>query len=88
MLGANWRADPEETIEERFAWWPVRSTWSKKRIWLKKYVRMQIYHDSEMSHPIRSNTFIFIYSQNEYLLYLLRKKEGSKSRDPLPRISY
>ena len=22
---------------EKFAWWPVHSTWSKKRIWLKKY---------------------------------------------------
>jgi len=88
MFGANWRADPKETIQERFAWLPVKSTWSNKRIWLRKYIQMDVYHDSEMSHPIRSNTFTFVYSKNEYLLYLLRKKEGSVSRDPLPKVSY
>jgi len=88
MFGANWQADPKETIQERFAWLPVKSTWSNKRIWLRKYIQMDVYHDSEMSHPIRSNTFTFVYSKNEYLLYLLRKKEGSVSRDPLPKVSY
>jgi len=89
MFGANWKSDPEEKITEKFAWWPVRSTWSKKYIWLKTYTEMEIYHDSEMSSPIRSNTFKFVYTKNEYLLYLLRKKEGSVSKDPLPsRITY
>jgi len=88
MLGANWRPDPKETVTEKFAWWPVQSTWSKKRIWLKKYIQMDVYHDSEMSNPIRSNTFKFVYSKNEYLLYLLRKENGSGLNDPLPRVSY
>jgi len=28
-----------------------------------------------MSNPIRSNTFNLVYTQNEHLLYLLRKDE-------------
>jgi hypothetical protein len=84
MMGANWRPDPKQTINERFAWWPVKSTWSKKLIWLAKYIQMEVYHDSEMSNPIRSNTFTFVYSKNEYLLYLLRNSEGSGSKNPLP----
>ena len=65
---------PKETITEKFAWWPVRSTWSKKRIWLKKYVQMDCYYDGDFSSPIRSNTWTFNYTQNEYLMLLLRKK--------------
>lgn len=81
MMGANWQPDIDENIKEKFALWPVRSTWSKKIIWFKKYVQMDIFYDSEFNNPIRSNTFTFNYTKNEYLLYLLRK-EGSVSRDP------
>ena len=79
---------PDENIKEKFAWFPVRSTWSKKLIWLKPYIQMDIYYDRELSHPIRSNTFTFYYTKNEYLLYLLRKENGSVSREPLPKVSY
>ena len=75
MMGANWQQDPKEVTLQKFAWFPVRSSFSRKLIWLKKYVEKQIYHDSEMSNPIRSNTFNLIYTQNEHLLYLLRKDE-------------
>ena len=75
MMGANWQQDPKEVTLEKFAWFPVRSSFSRKLIWLKKYVEKQIYHDSEMSNPIRSNTFNLVYTQNEHLLYLLRKDE-------------
>ena len=34
MMGANWQADPQRSVEEKFAWWPIRSG-SHKRIWLK-----------------------------------------------------
>jgi len=76
MMGANWRPDPYEHTVEKFAWWPVRSSWSKKRIWLKKYVETTVYHDSEMSNPIRSNYWTYLYTQNEYLMYLLRKEKS------------
>jgi hypothetical protein len=75
MLGANWKPDSSEKTTEKFAWWPVRSSFSKKLIWLKKYVEVFVYYDNEFSHPIRSNTWKLIYTKNEYLLYLLRKNE-------------
>jgi len=65
---------PKETITEKFAWWPIRSTWSKKIIWFKKYVQMDCYYDGEFNHPIRSNSWTYIYTENEYLLMLLRKE--------------
>ncbi len=75
MMGTNWQQDPKEVTFQKFAWFPVRSSFSRKLIWLKNYVEKQIYHDSEMSNPIRSNTFNLVYTQNEHLLYLLRKDE-------------
>ena len=75
MMGANWQQDPKEVTLQKFAWFPIRSSFSRKLIWFKKYVEKQIYHDSEMSNPIRSNTFNLVYTQNEHLLYLLRKDE-------------
>ncbi len=75
MMGANWQQDPKEVTLEKFAWFPVRSSFSRRLIWLKRYIEKQIYHDSEMSNPIRSNTFNLVYTQNEHLLYLLRKDE-------------
>lgn len=75
MMGANWQQDPKEVTLQKFAWFPIRSSFSRKLIWLKNYVEKQIYHDSEMSNPIRSNTFNLVYTQNEHLLYLLRKDE-------------
>ena len=76
MLGANWKPDSSEKTTEKFAWWPVRSSFNNRRlIWLKKYVEVFVYYDSEFSHPIRSNTWKLIYTKNEYLLYLLRKNE-------------
>ena len=75
MMGANWQQDPKEVTLQKFAWFPIRSSFSRKLIWLKNYVEKQIYHDSEMLNPIRSNTFNLVYTQNEHLLYLLRKDE-------------
>ena len=64
---------PNEKIEEKFAWWPIRSSFNKKYIWLKKYIVVEVYWDNSFNHPLRSNTWSFIYSKNEYLLYLIRK---------------
>ena len=66
MLGANWKKDPSKIVDEKFAWWPIRTT-SKKRVWLKKYVEVNVYIDNEMAHPIRSNTWTYRYTKNEYL---------------------
>ena len=77
-----------ETAHERFAFWPVRSTFSKKLIWFKKYVLLEITYDDMGRPPIKGRSWNLIYTQNEYLLYLIKKESGSKSRDPLPKVSY
>ena len=82
--------------KERYAWWPVRSSWSKKRIWLKKYWQGDIYYDAMGRPPIKENSWKLIYTENEYLMYLLRQDEkynhplGFKSvrRRISPRPSY
>ena len=61
--------------KERYAWWPVRSSWSKKRIWLEKYWVGDIYYDAMGRPPIKENSWKLIYTQNEYLMYLLRRDE-------------
>ena len=71
MMGANWRPDPEETIHEKFAWFPVKTN-SNKRIWLKKYVEVEVYMDGALSHPIKSNTWKFVYTTNEWLVKKLK----------------
>lgn len=76
--------DQVEQATEKFAWWPVRSSFSKKQIWFKKYVLLEITYDDTGRPPIVGRSWDLIYTQNEYLLYLLKKGEGSKSRNPLP----
>ena len=39
-------------FSERFAWWPVRSTFSKKRIWFKKFWVGEIFFDAMGRPPI------------------------------------
>ena len=73
--------DPQFEWYEDYAWLPVRSTWSKKRIWLKKYWRGKVYYDVMGRPPIKGNSWEIIYSENEYLLYLIRKEE---SKDHVP----
>ena len=46
MMGANWQQDPKEVTLQKFAWFPIRSSFSRKLIWFKNYVEKQIYHDS------------------------------------------
>ena len=74
MMGANWQSDKVETVYYKFAWWPTKSSFSRRRIWLQKYVVVEIYQDNEMSHPIRSNTWHLTYTKKEYLLHLIRKR--------------
>lgn len=80
--------DQVERANEKFAWLPVRTTFGKKLIWLKKYIELEIMYDNMGRPPIKGRSWILIYTRNEYLLYLLKKEEGSVSRDPLPKVSY
>jgi hypothetical protein len=59
--------------EEKYAYWPVRSSWSKKLIWFEKYHYGQIYFDAMGRPPIKEKSWKLIYSQNEYLMMLLRE---------------
>lgn len=80
--------DQVETANEKFAWWPVWTSFSNKMIWLKKYIELEIAFDDMGRPPIKGRSWNLIYTKNEYLLYLLKKEKGSVSRDPLPKISY
>jgi len=80
--------DQVEEAYEKFALWPVRSSFSKKLIWLKKYVILRIKFDDMGKPPIKGTSWDLIYTRNEYLLYQIKKESGSKSRDPLSGIGY
>ena len=60
---------------EHFALWPIRSSWSKKLIWFKKYHKGEIFYDAMGRPPIKDKSWKLIYSENEYLMYLLKKDE-------------
>jgi hypothetical protein len=60
--------DKVEQACERFAWWPVRSSFSGKLIWLKTYTELEIYYDDMGRPPIKSQKWSLIYTQQEYFL--------------------
>lgn len=60
-----------EKWEEKFAWYPVRSSWSGKRIWFKKY-HLYEYQYMKLGRTARHR---FLYTQNEYLMMILRHEE-------------
>ena len=80
--------DQVETPHEKFALWPVRSSFSKKIIWLKKYILLEITYDDMGRPPIKGRSWDLIYTRNEYLLYQIKRESGNKSRDPLSGIGY
>ena len=65
--------DKVEEAYERFAWKPVRSTFSHKLIWFKKYIELKIYYDSAGRPPINKDSWSLIYTTSEYTYYCLRK---------------
>lgn len=67
--------------KQHYAWWPVRSSWSKNRIWFNKYWEGTIFYDAMGRPPIKAPSWKLIYTENEYLLMLLR--EGEKYNHPL-----
>lgn len=72
---------------ERFAYWPVRSSYSKKLIWWKKYWVGEIFYDAMGRPPIKERSWKLVYTKNEYLMMLLRKDEG-KWDHPLSNSRY
>ena len=72
-------SEPTIVWKERYAWWPMRSNWSKRLIWLSLYYEASIYFDAMGRPPIKGSNWSLIYTKNEYLLYLLRN--GSDATD-------
>jgi hypothetical protein len=66
----------QERHEQRFAWWPVRSTFNKSRIWLTKYHIVHVLYDDTGRPPIKGFSWPLIYTKNEYLLLLLKSEQG------------
>jgi hypothetical protein len=64
----------QERHEEKFAWLPVRSTFSKQRIWLTKYHIVHILYDNTGRPPIKGWSWPLIYTKHEYLIMLLKKE--------------
>lgn len=56
---------------DRFAWLPVRSTWSGKLIWFKKYYA----YEYSFIKNNKTDKNRFIYTKSEYLLTILRNEE-------------
>lgn len=75
--------DKVETAHEKFAWWPVRTSFSKKILWFKKYVELEIYYDDMGKPPVKGRSWKLIYTPNEYLIYQLQEDSRKKNYDPL-----
>ena len=67
------KLNDQERHEEKFAWWPLRSTFSHKRIWLTKYHIVHILYDQNGRPPMKGWSWPLIYTKNEYLMYLLKQ---------------
>jgi len=68
---------PNEKHIEKFAWLPIRSK-SKKLIWLKKYVLVQKLFDDAPRAPLTKLTWDTIFTEKEYIFYLLTNNKGYK----------
>ena len=68
------KLNDQEKHEEKFAWWPVRSTFSKRRIWLTKYHVIHILYDQNGRPPIKGWNWPLTYTKNEYLVMLLKRE--------------
>ena len=71
---------------QHYAWWPTRIIWSKKRIWLKTYWQGEIFYDAMGRPPIKERSWTLVYTENEYLMMLLKQDE--KYNHPVSIRSY
>jgi len=60
-------ANLEAEWTQRFAWWPKRSDITNQRIWLTNYWEYAIKMDSQGAVPKKSNSWIMIYTREEYI---------------------
>lgn len=65
----------EEQAFERFAWLPIYSSFNKRRIWFKKYIELHIYYDNTGKPPLKGMYWKFVYTVNEYDVYLIKKNK-------------
>lgn len=65
--------DKVEEVTERFALLPVRSTFTKRLIWFKNYVELNIFYDDMGRPPVKDKSWKLIYTADEYTYYCLRK---------------
>ena len=71
---------------QHYAWWPTRSSWGNKRIWLKTYWQGEIFYDAMGRPPIKESSWKLTYTENEYLMMLLKQDE--KYNHPVSMRSY
>ena len=74
MMGHGYQghARLEHNISTRRCYWWMKVD-SGRLLWPgMKYVRIEKYYDTELSNPIRSNTWVFYYTPNEYLIKVLK----------------
>jgi hypothetical protein len=71
-----YKTETDVKWQQHYAWWPVRSSWSKKLIWLKKYWAGDIYYDAMGRPPLKQTSWKLIYTEHEYLLMLLREDKS------------
>jgi hypothetical protein len=79
MMGANYQVDLQQrSVEEKFAWLPIRSG-SHKRIWFNKYYVQHTYYDNLGKPPIKGRSWTYIWTKNEYLLEQIKNERLSRS---------
>ena len=57
---------------KKFAWFPVKSTTSGKKIWLRKYWQVEVYIDDYGNVPKKSLTWTRVISEQEKLVEQLK----------------
>ena len=72
---------PERAIRQRWAWLPVRSN-SEKWVWRSYYVHVKVYQDAYGNAPLESLYWNYIFTENEYLVWLLKNPARQMGRPP------
>jgi|TARA_B110000444_G_scaffold4917_1_gene4608 hypothetical protein len=58
---------------KKFAWFPVWSG-SSKRIWLQDYYIRHTFYDDNGKPPIKTYSWKYTYTKNEYLVEMLKNE--------------
>jgi hypothetical protein len=61
--------DQVERAVERFAWLPVRSSFSKQLIWFSRYIELQIYFDNQGKPPVTGRSWNWFSRYIELQIY-------------------